>query len=108
MIHHAVHRHLCWALPSLLLFPLGTYAQADNGMADEPFSQDITAAAPLPISIDVGVDFVTAYWWQGYLYENKGLIAQPYLELGMPLRDAGDGGPAIDIYFGWWSSLHSA
>jgi hypothetical protein len=88
--------------------PLAAVARAGGDAPAEPSNQEAGAEdAPL-FSLDVGVDFVTAYWWQGYLYENKGLIAQPYLELGVPLRDADDGGPAVDIYFGWWSSLHSA
>lgn len=98
----------CWAMLSLLLSLPCADARADDGVAFEPLGQDAAEEAAPPLSMDVGVDFVSAYWWQGYLYENSGLIAQPYVELGIPLREADGEGPSVGVYFGWWNSLHSA
>ena len=87
MTNNSTLRYRHWAALSLLLLLPGTEARADDGTAAEPFIQDATAETIHPFSLDLGVDFVTAYWWNGYLYENKGLIAQPYLEVGVPLRN---------------------
>ena len=96
----------CGAALSLLLLLPCADARAAEGATPEPVNAGTIEEAETPLSVTAGVDVVSAYWWNGYLYENSGLIAQPYLEVGVLLSDGGDG-PTVDVYFGWWNSLHS-
>ncbi len=57
------------------------------------------------VSGNWGVDFSNAYFFRGLLQENRGVIAQPHLELGY---DLGGGESVHDVAFtmGTWNSLH--
>jgi hypothetical protein len=55
-----------------------------------------------PVSASAGVDFTSAYFFRGYLQENEGLIAQPWVDVAVAA------GEAVSLNFGVWTSLHSA
>ncbi len=61
-----------------------------------------------PLSLDVGLDFVTQYFFRGILQEDDGVIAQPWLEIGVPLYEGAEGDAinSITATLGWWNSLH--
>lgn len=68
--------------------------------ADEPAGPNTGA-----MSFSGGIDFVTAYVFRGYMQEDQGLIAQPYLQLSLEAFDVG--GVKLTPYAGIWSSVHS-
>jgi hypothetical protein len=54
----------------------------------------------------MGLDIPTAYFFRGLRIEDRGVIAQPYLELTQGLH-AGDGDlRSVDLVLGTWNSLH--
>ncbi len=70
------------------------------------------APAPPPVnngavSLTLGTDIATHYFFRGVLQEDQGVIVQPYAEIGFNLF-AGDGAfNSLDLTIGTWSSLHS-
>ncbi len=59
------------------------------------------------ITGDLGVNFVSQYVLRGLVYENQGVIAQPYLNLYFNLYE-GDGFiNKVSLIAGIWSSIHS-
>lgn len=60
------------------------------------------------MSVDLGFDVTSAYFFRGYNQEDRGAIVQPFAEVGFALVDGGDGSPSIDAAFGTWNSFHSA
>ncbi|MGH7787052.1 MAG: hypothetical protein ACRERC_09320 [Candidatus Binatia bacterium] len=61
------------------------------------------------VSLVVGNDFTTAYFFRGILQERNGFIWQPYAELGISLFER-DEGPVrgIGLGIGGWGSFQSA
>ncbi len=71
-------------------------------MQDEAASTDFNTGR---ISLDLGVDVTSAYFFRGYLQEDNGLIVQPWAEVGFditPDNSAVD----INLSIGTWSSSH--
>jgi hypothetical protein len=52
-----------------------------------------------------GLDLVTSYYWRGYLQEDAGVIAQPYLEADGPTYQAD--AVSLTPFVRTWNSLHS-
>lgn len=97
----------------------GDLAGSENLTAD-PISlpteiattQDSDAIAPIRreprrFSFAAGADLTTAYFYRGYLQQDRGVIFQPYLTLSMNLGDPTSGGWVVQPYVGWWNSIHS-
>jgi hypothetical protein len=70
------------------------------------------AAEPAPepvnkgnLSFVGGVDFTTAYIFRGYVQEDQGFIAQPYLTLTAAVHKTDN--MTVNAYAGIWNSLHS-
>ena len=57
------------------------------------------------LSFSGGVDFVTAYYFRGYLQENAGLIAQPYFGASFNIVESDD--VTIGASASTWNSFHS-
>jgi len=76
-------------------------------MAQENASyQERTDARDAAISGELGVDFTSQYFFRGIRQENQGVIAQPWINLGMNVHE-GDGALRnLDVVFGQWNSLH--
>lgn len=62
---------------------------------------------PGRLSVDLGIDWTTAYYWRGYLQENNGFIAQPWTEIGFAIADGDEQSPSINATLGIWNSFHS-
>ena len=83
------------------------------GLAPAALAQDEDADVEAPganqgrVSLEVGSELSSAYFWRGYVLENSGLVTQPYVELSFALADGGDGGPWVDFSIGNWNSFHS-
>lgn len=59
------------------------------------------------VSLSLGADITTHYYFRGVLQEDQGVIVQPYAEVGFNLF-SGDGQlNSVDLTVGTWSSLHS-
>jgi hypothetical protein len=88
---------------SLLRIPITvlTVCFAMFGVAS---AQDTPARAA---SASTGLDLGSAYYFRGIIQETTGVIAQPYLEAGLMLREADSGLQSVSIAAGTWSSLHS-
>jgi hypothetical protein len=78
---------------------------------EESYLSDSKAAAaaktperPSPLSLTGGINFTTAYFHRGYLQEDQGVIAQPYLTAGYTV--VRDDDFTITPYVGVWSSFH--
>lgn len=74
---------------------------------DAPLQVAITSEQAGPVMHGtLGSDFTTAYFFRGIPQEDQGAIAEPYLDLSMPLF-VGDGEiRSIDLTLGQWNSLH--
>jgi hypothetical protein len=57
------------------------------------------------VSLSLGFDVVTAYFFRGMAQENKGLIVQPYAEASFNLVNTDV--ISMDAYVGTWNSVHS-
>ena len=55
-----------------------------------------------PVTVTVGADVPTDYYFRGYIQEAEGFIVQPYVDVGFNLTDA------VSVHVGWWNSAHSA
>lgn len=68
------------------------------------FAQETTPSAPpnpTRVTFVAGVDFPTAYVFRGILQEDKGFIAQPYVDFGVAV------GPRVSVNIGTWNSPHT-
>ena len=59
------------------------------------------------ISLDLGVDITTHYFFRGILQEDQGLIFQPYGTVNVALWEGDDMVKTVGVYVGTWSSFHS-
>lgn len=79
-------------------------------MAQQPAAPAAPAAEPAmnnsKLSLTVGVDFYTHYFFRGILQENQGFIAQPYAEVGFKLFEADGPISSGTFKFGTWNSFH--
>lgn len=101
------------ALALLLIFSTPVFAQTSQPAQDESVKK---AEAETPsedaesanfISLHAGLHFTTQYFARGLLQENKGVIAQPWIELRMHLYQTN--GPISDVFLfaKSWNSFHS-
>lgn len=84
----------------------GDLAGADSG-SDVTGLDDARPTLSLfgqPVSVSLGADVTTAYFYRGYLQQDRGLIVQPYLTLSTTFET--DSGWKVQPYLGWWNSLH--
>lgn len=65
-------------------------------------------AAPAIVSGSLGVTLTNEYVFRGIPQEDRGVIAQPWVELGFLLHDGADGDLVRDVVLtaGIWNSLH--
>ncbi len=82
----------------------GTVAVPAPAKESVPLVEQMEKSA---ITGDLGVNVVSQYVLRGLVYENQGVIAQPYLDLYFSLYE-GDGFiNKVSLSAGFWSSLHS-
>lgn len=68
---------------------------------------DARAEEDIPVSADVGVDWASRFVFRGVVYEDQGLIAQPWADLRLRLQK-GDGALRSTAFnLGFWGSVHS-
>lgn len=78
-----------------------------GALAGVSFAAPVAAPAQVvepeerPYTVSVGVDVPTDYYFRGYLQENEGFIAQPFVDLGFALSDT------VSLNVGMWNSLHT-
>ncbi|MEX1017251.1 MAG: TorF family putative porin [Phycisphaeraceae bacterium] len=65
---------------------------------------DVPAVNTGAISLELGADVVTEYWFRGIGQENQGFIFQPYAEINVDLGEVGGLEPTF--YAGTWNSFH--
>jgi hypothetical protein len=58
------------------------------------------------VSLDVGVDFTTDYYFRGIIQETEDSIIQPYTEIGLNLYKGEGGLNSISGTLGIWNSFH--
>jgi len=85
-----------------LLAAVGAIALPSLVLADEP-----AEATDDGVSLDVSIDFVTAYWFRGIGQENEGIIVQPGATLTFPLFETADG-TSISGVVGTWNSFQDS
>lgn len=92
---------------------LATAAEPIGPPAGADADPDATAATeqsrkPLKgLSLAIGADVPTAYFFRGYLQQDRGFIFQPFLTISTTLGDAsGANGWSVQPYLGWWNSFH--
>ena len=79
-------------------------ATAGTAMADQPSAVQNSGVGSR-YSLDLGVDWTTAYFFRGINQEDSGLIVQPYATLSVDLGEY-EGG-SFSGYLGVWNSIHS-
>ena len=57
------------------------------------------------LSLEVGADVVSEYWFRGIGQQNEGFILQPYATINASLSDD-DADVSTDLYAGTWNSFH--
>lgn len=99
----------CVALPALF----GAVAHGQETVASEQPSAIPASAeqrtssaetAKSPFSLQLNLDYTTAYFYHGIIQEDAGLILQPAAKLTINLHERGDF--KIDAYFATWNSFH--
>jgi hypothetical protein len=58
------------------------------------------------VSLDVGVDFTTDYYFRGIIQETEDSIIQPHAEIGLKLYEGEGGLNSISATLGIWNSFH--
>src|SRR5687768_16373201 len=58
------------------------------------------------VSLDVGVDFTTDYYFRGIIQETEDSIIQPYAEIGLNLYKGEGSLNSISGTLGIWNSFH--
>jgi hypothetical protein len=58
------------------------------------------------LSLNVGVDFTTDYYFRGIIQETDDSIIQPYAEIGLKLYEGTSGLNSISATLGIWNSFH--
>lgn len=116
---NGLRRH---SLKALLAVAMLAGAPAFLHAADAPAAAAAPAEAPAPaaeapavepvnkgkVSLSLGVDFVTEYFFRGIAQENQGIIVQPYATVGFKVFEA-EKGPinGVTLSIGTWNSFHS-
>ena len=54
------------------------------------------------LSLDISVDWTTAYYFRGIIQENRGVIVQPAVEVGYAVNEN------VSVFIGTWNSFHDA
>lgn len=76
-------------------------------MAQENASfQDRVDARNEAISGSLGFDFTSQYFFRGIIQENQGIIAQPWINLGVNAYEGEGTLRNLNVVFGQWNSLH--
>jgi hypothetical protein len=77
-------------------------------------AQDASTTAPTTgepagpfkgFSVGAGVDFPTAYYFRGYLQQDRGVIIQPFVTLSAEFEPSP--GVSVQPYIGMWNSFHT-
>lgn len=76
-------------------------------VAKEVVSPLVEKAAESAISGDIGVIFVSQYVSRGLVFENQGLIAQPYFDLSLSIYKGEGFVNNVSLALGFWTSLQS-
>jgi hypothetical protein len=74
-------------------------APASPAAAQDP---DPATTGTRPVSVTVGADIPTDYYFRGYIQEAEGFIIQPYVDVGINLSEI------VSVHVGWWNSAHSS
>lgn len=83
-------------------------------LATPAFAQETPVVGPLApelapsgsdLSVSLGADLVTAYYFRGILQEDRGVIVQPWAELRLPF--AATDAMRFEAIFALWNSFHS-
>ena len=95
----------------LLAGLVATAAQAQSAGGGEPALPAAESAAPAPggkrLTITTGADLPTAYMFRGILQEDRGVIFQPPVDLGIALYQGSGALTGISANVGTWGSVHS-
>lgn len=88
------------ALAGVGMMPLASYAQE---------GAEIESVNKGRVSLSLGFDITSAYYFRGVPQENQGFIIQPYAEVGFNLYKGNDGDTvnSLDFAVGIWNSFHS-
>lgn len=82
-----------------------TAGQAGAAAAETPPSASVEEPTKSAYSLQLNLDYTTAYFYHGIIQEDSGLILQPAAKLTVNLHEQGDF--KIDGYLGTWNSFHS-
>ncbi|MCE7973705.1 MAG: hypothetical protein DYG92_05160 [Leptolyngbya sp. PLA1] len=91
-----------WLAAVVLLRSAIAFAQPAEGGA---VPEDEPGEAAAPVSLELGLDVTTAYFYHGFNQEDCGFIVQPSASLTFRLFESED--VLIEGTVGTWSSLHS-
>jgi len=86
-----------------MLLPSSLFAGTDG----KESKQVVEPLKPAAITGDLGVNFVSEYISRGFIVENKGVIAQPYVDLYLPLYQGTGAIDKVVLNLGLWSSINS-
>ena len=114
---NATHNPLRRPLALAALAALSTAFLAPAAFAqvqpERPQDQDPLINEPLDeaedafYGVEAGATFTTQYFFRGYNQEDQGFIAQPYVELGIPILVDEERSYQLSATAGQWNSFHS-
>src|SRR6266853_1188428 len=105
MTKHSIAKSFVFAA-AILALPALSMAVTDTKESKEVQSV-VEKAKESWITGDLGVSIVSEFIARGFTVEDKGVIAQPYLDLYFKLYEGEGFLNKISFNLGLWSSLHS-
>lgn len=79
-----------------------TSAKSASAVAQEQQPLEVNSGK---LSLELGADVVSEYWFRGIGQQNEGFILQPYATVTATLSDD-DAKVSTDLYAGTWNSFH--
>ena len=75
-----------------------------NHEAEDPIEGDVESGPSIWVSL--GLEYTSAYFSRGFLYEDDGLILQSWADVGVPVYENDD--VSLELLLGVWNSWHDA
>ncbi len=75
--------------------------------ATQVMAQEMAGPNTGNVSLTLGLDVVSQYYFRGFVQQDSGVIVQPYVDVAFSLLSDGEGAiGSVDLYGGAWNSFH--
>lgn len=102
---------IAWSLLVAAMVSTSAAAQQTGGTESAPQTPAAPVAAPEPaskrVTLTAGLDFTNAYVFRGIYQEDRGVIGQPLVDLGVGVYEGTGALKSVGLNVGTWNSQHS-